>query len=139
MIIKVDPAKLGKISWKAYAVRFGFGGAVTVLAGLVGAAYGPGVGGLFLAFPSISAASLTLIQKQDGRGAVGADAFGAAMGSLGLLGFAAIVWVAAPRWPGWVTLVVAMIGWLTLCFGVWLASRRVRHRMRRTEKRTGTV
>jgi len=139
MIIKADPTKLRKIPWTAYAARFGFGGAVTVLAGLVGAAYGPGVGGIFLAFPSISTASLTLIQKHDGRGAVGVDAFGAALGSISLLGFAAVVWAAAPHWPGWVTLMSAMIVWLILCFGLWLASRWIRHRGHRTRKSIRTA
>jgi hypothetical protein len=38
-------------------------GAVTVIAGLIAARFGPVVGGLFLAFPAIFPASATLIER----------------------------------------------------------------------------
>jgi hypothetical protein len=40
-----------------------FGGAVTVAAGLIANKWGPGVGGLFLAFPAIFPGSATLVEK----------------------------------------------------------------------------
>ena len=80
-------------------MRFGFGGLITAVAGLIAKEYGPVVGGLFLAFPAIFPASATLIEKHErerkeqrgpngvdrGRKAVSADAGGAAIGSVGLL------------------------------------------------------
>jgi hypothetical protein len=39
------------------------GGAMTVIAGLIAARFGPVIGGLFLAFPTIFSASATLIEK----------------------------------------------------------------------------
>ena len=46
-------------------VRFVFGGAITVGAGLLARKFGPAVGGLFLAFPAIFPASATLIEKHE--------------------------------------------------------------------------
>jgi hypothetical protein len=47
------------------ALRFLFGGACTVAAGLIARRYGPGIGALFLAFPAIFPAGLTLIQAHE--------------------------------------------------------------------------
>jgi hypothetical protein len=46
-----------------YAIRFLFGGAITVLAGILAKEFGPVIGGLFLAFPAIFPASATLLEK----------------------------------------------------------------------------
>jgi len=133
MRITLDPAKVRQTTRNEWLVRFAFGGLVTVLAGIIGTAYGPEVGGLFLAFPSISSASLTLIQRQDGKNAAGIDALGAVLGSIGLIGFGAIVWALAARAPGWLTLVLASVVWLLIGCGLWSGSLWVRrHRARRS-------
>ncbi len=80
-----------------YVVRFVFGGLCTVTAGLVAKRYGPGIGGLFLAFPAIFPASATMIENHEkrrkeagaagtlrGRLAASIDASGAALGCVGL-------------------------------------------------------
>lgn len=86
-------------------MRFVFGGTVTVLAGIVAKHFGPAIGGLFLAFPAIFPASATLLEKHQrekkkkagisetsrGGQAAALDAYGAALGSIGLLCFALIV------------------------------------------------
>jgi hypothetical protein len=48
-----------------YVSRFIFGGAVTVAAGLISEHYGPVVGGLFLAFPGIFPAGISLVEKHN--------------------------------------------------------------------------
>ncbi|HWE64015.1 MAG TPA: DUF3147 family protein [Chloroflexota bacterium] len=125
--ITLHPAKLREISWRAYLVRFVFGGLVTVVAGVIGMVFGPSVGGLFLAFPSIAVASLTLIEHNEGKNAVGADAAGTSIGSLGLLGFGLIVWKLAPRLPGWQVLGLGLIVWFALSSSLWLLWWHVRH------------
>src|SRR5579862_2770359 len=81
-----------------YALRFFFGGAVTVATGLIAKRYGPVLGGLFLAFPAIFPASATLVEKHEtekkfhagiidnsrGRKAAALDARGASYGTVGL-------------------------------------------------------
>jgi hypothetical protein len=61
MRIGLDVSFMQHFRWKDYAVRFVFGGIVTALTGLIAGRYGPGVAGLFLAFPAIFPAGATLI------------------------------------------------------------------------------
>jgi hypothetical protein len=63
MIVQFKPSALRQAYWYEYLVRFGLGGAMTVVAGLIAARFGPVIGGLFLAFPAIFPASATLIEK----------------------------------------------------------------------------
>jgi hypothetical protein len=53
MRIQIDFSTLGQTKWYQYAVRFLFGGLITALAGIIAKKFGPGIGGLFLAFPAI--------------------------------------------------------------------------------------
>jgi hypothetical protein len=57
MQIKVDLSVLGQTKWYEYAVRFLFGGLITAVAGIIVQKFGPGIGGIFLAFPAIFPAS----------------------------------------------------------------------------------
>ena len=59
--IKADPSRLRKTSWREYAVRFAFGGLITAFTGFLGTKFGPAIGGLFLGFPAILPASVTLV------------------------------------------------------------------------------
>src|SRR6202021_3285418 len=106
MKVSANFSALKKTKWYEYAVRFLLGGSVTVVAGLVASHYGPVFGGLFLAFPAIFPASATLVEKHErekkqragivktirGREAAALDARGAAIGSVGLIGFAFTAW-----------------------------------------------
>jgi hypothetical protein len=110
MIVRFDSSTLRETRWYEYALRFVFGGVITAAAGLVARKFGPAVGGLFLAFPAIFPATATLIEKHErekkkrnglngsrrGQDAAALDAVGAAMGSLGLIFFAASVWTLFP-------------------------------------------
>jgi hypothetical protein len=49
---KLDLAGVKAVTLSEYAARFAFGGAVSIVTMLVTRAYGPVIGGLFLAFPS---------------------------------------------------------------------------------------
>jgi len=46
-------------------VRFVLGGAVTLCTGLIAEHWGPVVGGLFLSFPAIFPATVTLIERHE--------------------------------------------------------------------------
>ena len=65
MRVKIDLSVLGQTKWHDYMLRFFFGGLVTAIAGVIAKAFWPVVGGLFLAFPAISPASATLIEKHE--------------------------------------------------------------------------
>jgi hypothetical protein len=139
MQIKVDPSVIGRTRWYEYAIRFLFGGLITAVAGIIAKKFGPGVGGLFLAFPAIFPASATLIEKHErqrkeekglrgtrrGKEAASVDAAGSAMGSVGLLVFALIVWRFAPHYSTWLVLMSATLAWLTLSVMIWHIRKRV--------------
>jgi hypothetical protein len=57
--VKIDTSELGQSRWQDYLLRFLFGGTVTALAGVIAKRFGPGIGGLFLAFPAILPAAAT--------------------------------------------------------------------------------
>ena len=136
MIVQFNPSALRQIRWYEYLVRFGLGGTMTIIAGLIAARFGPVVGGLFLAFPAIFPASATLIEKHTrqrkekaglsgvrrGRDAAALDAVGAALGSLGLAAFAAVIWLMIASSPSW-ALLFATVAWLTVAMLAWLSRR----------------
>jgi hypothetical protein len=67
MQIKVDPSVIGQTRWYEYAIRFLFGELITAVAGIIAKKFGPGIGGLFLAYPAILPASATLIENMRSR------------------------------------------------------------------------
>ena len=119
MTPRLDLGGLKKTRPWEYLVRFAFGGVITVVAGLVTRRWGPVIGGLFLAFPAILPASLTLVSQHDGRRRAIDDARGGRLGSVGLVGFAAVVATAARAWPPVVVLVVATLVWLVVDAALW--------------------
>lgn len=139
MKIKVDLSALRETKLNQYAVRFAFGGLITAVAGLMAKKYGPGIGGLFLAFPAIFPASATLIEKhakekkqehgldgtERGRETASVDAAGSAMGSIGLVAFAFLIWQFLPRHKPWMVIAVATLTWLAMSVLIWQLRKRV--------------
>jgi succinate-acetate transporter protein len=133
MNISFDLAALARTKWYEYLVRFAFGGAITVIAGILAKHFGPVFGGLFLAFPAIFPASATLVAKHEaekkkkagnnassrGRQAAALDAAGAALGSVGLAGFALAVWQLVPRYNSALVFLAATVVWLALAILSW--------------------
>ncbi|MEV6843564.1 DUF3147 family protein [Actinoplanes sp. NPDC051411] len=112
--IRASGGKLSKPPMRDWFIRFGFGAVVSAVAGLVSVIGGPRAGGVFLAFPAILLASLTLVAKQEGEHQAREDARGGVFGTIGLLAFAVVVAVAATRWPLWATLVTASMAWIVV-------------------------
>ena len=136
--IKFEWSAIAQSRWQEYALRFAAGGAITAAAGLIAKEFGPGIGGLFLAFPAIFPASATLVEKHErerkeeegvqgaerGRQAASLDAAGAAMGSLGLLVFALLVWKLLPLLHAWIVLPLATLVWLGVSVMVWVLRKK---------------
>jgi hypothetical protein len=114
------PEKLRKPPARDWVIRFAFGAGVSALAAVVTNVWGPAVGGLFLAFPAILLASLTLVAKEEGGHRAREDARGAALGALGLIGFGIVVWATTPEWPVWVTLLAATTAWAAISGAAYL-------------------
>lgn len=139
MRVKIDTSALKNPRWYEFGVRFLFGGLITAGAGIIAKEFGPGVGGLFLAFPAIFPAGATLIEKHEkqkkesvglqgsarGRKAAAVDAAGASIGSIGLFVFALVVerfFVSHSPWP---ILMAATLVWLGISLFLWQVRRRI--------------
>jgi hypothetical protein len=136
--VRVDGSALRDSKWSEYALRFIFGGLITAVAGLVAQHYGPVIAGLLLAFPAIFPASATLIEKHEkqqkekngmngtvrGRQAASVDAAGSAMGSLGLLAFAVIIWQFLPAHSAGTVLSAATLAWAVISVSMWQLRKR---------------
>jgi hypothetical protein len=137
MRVSIHLSALRKTKWYEYAVRFVFGGAISVLAGLVAKKYGPVLGGLFLAFPAIFPASATLVEKHErqkkkkagitktirGRQAAALDAYGAALGAVGLFFFAVVVWMFLREYNVELVLFAATAMWTLASVLLWRARK----------------
>jgi fermentation-respiration switch protein FrsA (DUF1100 family) len=140
--IKLDSGNLKRAQWHEYVIRFLLGGTITMAAGFIAEHWGPGAGGLFLAFPAILPASATLIAKHEcekkarkgmhgetrGRMAAALDTRGAALGSAGMLAFGAAGWWLLPRLPVIAALAIATAAWGTFAIGAWALRKRRRKR-----------
>jgi hypothetical protein len=135
--IEFDLGSLKETRGHEYAVRFVFGGLCTAVAGLIAKRYGPGIGGLFLAFPAIFPASATMIENHEkrrkaeagadgtlrGRLAAGIDASGAALGCVGLAAFALIVWRSLTLHNACGVIAIAVASWAGLSYLLWAIKR----------------
>ncbi len=109
----VEVRSLRSVRPREYAIRFLFGAGVALLAALVGQLVSLRAGGLFLAFPAILPATLTLIQQKEGRRQAQDDDIGAIAGGVGLVVFALAGWLAliAFNLSGPAVLGVAFLAW----------------------------
>jgi hypothetical protein len=134
--IRFSPSSLRESRWSEYVIRFSFGGAATVFAGLISSRYGASIGGLFLALPAIFCASATLIEKHEirrkrevglagerrGREAAALEAAGAVLGALGLLAFAVVFFLLVEK-SVLAAFISASLAWLIVSVAAWCARR----------------
>ncbi|HEX8770630.1 MAG TPA: DUF3147 family protein [Acidimicrobiales bacterium] len=132
-IFKVEAGKLRQIRLKELGLRFAFGAAASLLAGVVSIAFGPRVGGVFLAFPAILPAGLTLIEKKEGLSEATQDIIGAVLGALGLVAFAVVGGGTLKRFPIGVALILALGAWLVFSIGAYIVLELARRHMRRAQ------
>lgn len=121
--ITIEPSRLRDCDAKSLAVRFAFGFLISVAVGAIGLVAGDRVAGLFLAFPAILPASLTLIAEQDGEDEARVDAAGACFGGLGLAAYGAASWFLLPRVAPVAAELGALVAWGVIAFGSYLVVR----------------
>jgi hypothetical protein len=140
MIVRLQLSVLRQSRWYEVVLRILFGGIATVLTGLIAKSSGPVVAGLFLAFPAIFPATATLVEKHtkerrrkaglDGslRAAdvVAIEARGATLGSVGMIIFAAVMWLGLPHLPPVLGFAMAGFAWLAVSVIVWQLRRTLR-------------
>jgi len=113
------PGRIREARFRDFAVRFAFGGTISVVAALVGAAFTEPIGGIFTAFPAILVASLTLIDKQEDQEHASYDAVGAALGAVGFVACAFFVSRTLERWPVAASLGVGLLVWVVVSVGLY--------------------
>jgi hypothetical protein len=117
-----DWSKLASVKPSELGIRFGFGAAVALLAAIVGAVVGAKFGGLFLAFPAILPASLTLIEKKEGVTKAWSDASGGILGAIGMAVFA-LTALLLLRWNALAALLLALLAWVVVSSGLYFVFR----------------
>jgi hypothetical protein len=144
VVVKVRFSNVGLTRWYEYAIRFVLGGVATVITGIIGKQFGPVIGGLFLAIPSILYATATLIRKHEtekkkehgvpvgerAEYAVAVDTLGTALGGFGLIAFAVAVWKLLKTLGLVQTLCVATFTWIVIGLLTWMTWRFVRNSLR---------
>jgi hypothetical protein len=126
--VSLDLAKLGALKPAELALRFGFGAGIALVAGFVGIRFGYRIGGLFLAFPAVLPASLTLLEKKDGTAKADVDALGAILGSCAMLAFAAAIAIGLPLLGALVAVGAAAVLWSVVALALFFALRAVLNR-----------
>jgi Protein of unknown function (DUF3147) len=112
----LKPGQIKEVRPRELAYRFVAGALTSVVAGVIGVAFGPKAGGILLAFPAILAASLTLIAEQEDSVEAREDGRGAVLGGCALAAFAAAGALTLGSVTGAIALLVATAAW----FGVAL-------------------
>ncbi len=78
---------------------------------------------MFLAFPAILPASLTLIAKNEGNDEAEIDAAGACFGGAGLVAYGVASWFLLPRMTPAVAELLALGAWCVVAVGGYLVVR----------------
>jgi hypothetical protein len=124
--------KLAQLSAGELGIRFAFGAGISVVASIVGLAFSPVVGGMFLAFPAILPATLTLLEREEGTEDAVHNVRGAVLGAIGLVAFALIAAALFTHTSALLALVSATAGWVGVSLALYLsvASWRRAHKPR---------
>jgi hypothetical protein len=117
-----DWSKLSKASPGEISIRFVFGAGIALIAAVVAHVFGAKAGGLFLAFPAVLPATLTLIERKEGTTKAWADASGGALGAVGLATFALTASVLL-RWNPVAALMLALLAWILVSVGLYVLFR----------------
>ena len=137
-LLGAEPDKLKEIRGRDVAIRFAFGAAISILAGLASIAVNPVFGGMFLAFPAILPASVTLIEQKESTGKAAEDIEGATIGALGLAVFAVVTGTVLRHTTAVAALIAATAAWLVSSVVFYLVIESLlRQRARRSEAGDG--
>jgi uncharacterized membrane protein (GlpM family) len=127
--VGLDRGELLRPDWAQLGLRFAFGAGIALLAGLVGMRFGPRVGGLFLAFPAVLPAALTLIERKEGPAKTDIDAVGAILGSVAMVVFATVAAVLTVRVGAPLAVAAAAAAWVIVAGALFAGLRRLLRRL----------
>jgi hypothetical protein len=119
----IHPGALHDLPVSDLLVRFGFGAAISAVAGVVSVLAGSEPGGILLAFPAILPATLTLIEKEESERQAEDLDVGSILGAAALASFAIVVWQYMDGGSALVVLVLATTAWLFSAVVLYLGLR----------------
>jgi hypothetical protein len=128
--LSFEPSRAADCEARGLAIRFAFGFVISLAVSGITELAGYGVGGLFLAFPAILPASLTLIAENDGERKARVDAAGAIIGAFGLIAFAVVSWALIGSIPVLAAQVLAAVTWGVVAVSGYLLLRRLARGLR---------
>lgn len=117
----LDPGKVTEARPRDLLIRFAAGAVTSIVAGALTLAFGARVGGIFLAFPAILAASLTLIEREEDSRTAREDARGATVGGVALASFAAVAALTLGQINSALGLALAALTWLVVALAGYFA------------------
>lgn len=106
-------------------IRFAFGAAISTVAGVVSVLAGSEPGGVFLAFPAILPATLTLVEKEEGERQAEDLDVGSILGAAAMAAFATVVWLSMEQVAAPLVLAGATVAWLVSAVLLYLVLRLV--------------
>jgi hypothetical protein len=133
-VVGVHLGALGDLSASDLLVRFGFGAAISAVAGIVSVLAGSEPGGILLAFPAILPATLTLIEKEEGECQAEDLDVGSILGAAALASFAIVVWQYMDEGSAPVVLALATATWLLTAVVLYLGLRLIVARQQPLDK-----
>lgn len=114
-----DLARLKQVRLRDLGLRFLFGATISLGAALISSATSARFGGVFLAFPAILPASLTLLQDEEGTRDADRNAIGAVLGGIALVVFAIVGEAGFGRISAGAALLAALGAWLLTAVGLY--------------------
>ncbi|MCW2907825.1 MAG: hypothetical protein JWL68_2614 [Actinomycetia bacterium] len=120
-LFAIDLGAVREIRPGALALRFVFGAAISVVAGLIGTLAGQRAGGVMLAAPVVLSATLTIIEREEGRRPAVAEVQGAVPGAVALIGFALAAAGGMATLPLAAALIAALATWVAVAIAGYLA------------------
>ncbi len=115
-------------------IRFGFGAAISAVAGIVSVVAGSEPGGILLAFPAILPATLTLVEKEESERQAEDLDLGSILGAAALAAFAVVVWQYMGVGSAPLVLAAATAAWLIAAVVLYLGLRLAMVRRRPLKK-----
>jgi len=119
---------LALFAMSKYLVRFAFGAAISLVAGLLGMVFGPKLGGLFLGFPSHPARIAHADREEGGQARSRHRHEGATLGAIAMILFALLVSLTVARWGVVLSLAASLAVWTMVAVGLYTLVMAVFHR-----------
>jgi Protein of unknown function (DUF3147) len=115
---RLNARALRNVRWWEMGLRFLAGGCISAAAAVIDHAAGHKAGGAMLAFPAILPATLTLVDRKEGRRAAMRVVWGAYFGGYGMIAYALVVAALAPAAKAW-ALAAGLAAWTAISFGLF--------------------